>query len=109
MLRRIIMPSFVAAIGFLSTPAISQTSLSQNSGINTADTWVTLDLTTQTQNATMTLADAVYNPATGTTSNVISTTPAARTYHVEAGYDTNGGPVMNLWPNGNSLSPSTTN
>jgi hypothetical protein len=74
----------------LSATAFGQTTLSRSSGINSADTWVTLDLTTQTQNAMMTFADAVYNPATGTSSNAISVAPPAITYHVEAGYDASG-------------------
>src|ERR1035437_6357197 len=108
MLPRFTLPSLILAVCFFSCSAVAQSALSQNSGVNSADTCVTLDLTTQTQNATMTLPSPVYNPATGTTSNVISPTPSPITYHVEAGYDANGGLVMNLWPNGNSLAPSTT-
>ena len=60
-------------------PAVAQSALSQNSGINSADPWVTLDLTTQTQNATMTLPSAIYNPVTKTTSNVVSVISATVT------------------------------
>jgi hypothetical protein len=86
-------------------PAVAQSALSRNSGINSADTWVTLDLTTQNTNVTMTLPNPVYNPATGTTSNVISVTPPQHTFHVEAGYDASGGLVMNLWPTGTPSNP----
>jgi pimeloyl-ACP methyl ester carboxylesterase len=99
---------FIVLICCSSAPAIAQTALSQNSGINSADTWVTLDLSAQTQNATMTFAIPVHNPITGAISSVVSVSPPSITYHIEAGYDTSGGLVMNLWPNGNSLVPSTT-
>lgn len=35
----------------VSLKSVGQTGLSQNSGINSADTWVTLDLTVQIQDA----------------------------------------------------------
>ncbi len=52
------------AIGMgLPIPACAQ--LSQNSGISSADTWVAVDLTITTS-GTITLPQAVYNPATQT-------------------------------------------
>lgn len=75
MFQKFAVSSLMLAVCFLSSSAVAQTSLSQNSGINSADTWVTLDLTTQVQNVTMTLARPIYNPATGTTTSILSPTP----------------------------------
>ncbi len=79
MFRRISLALSVLAVCFSSAAALAQSALSQDSGINSADTWVTLDLTSQTQNASMTLPSAVYNPFTKTTSNVTSVTPPPTT------------------------------
>jgi pimeloyl-ACP methyl ester carboxylesterase len=73
-----------------------QTGLSQNSGINSADTWVTANITIQ-GSGSVTLPSSFYNPETGITS---STLPVAtsQNFNLEAGYDTNGGLVVNLYP-----------
>ena len=87
--------------------AFSQCSLSVNSGINSADTCVVMDLTI-TSNTTANLPQPFYNPVTQTTSNVLNIAPAVRTLHVEAGYDSSGGLIMNFWPTGTPVNPNTT-
>ncbi|MGO9493082.1 MAG: BACON domain-containing protein [Terracidiphilus sp.] len=79
-----------------------QSSLSQNSGINGADTWIVADLTMSASD-TVTLPSQVYLSSTGTWSNTVSGNAPTITMHVESGYDSNGGVVMNIWPNGPSL------
>jgi pimeloyl-ACP methyl ester carboxylesterase len=73
--------------------------LSQNSGINSNDTWAAFDLSLQTQ-AAISSSSPLYDPATQTTSNTLNTPATSLTYHVEVGYDSSGGLVMNLWPGG---------
>jgi len=53
-------------------------------------------------------AQSFYNPATGTSSNVLNLAPPTQTLHVEAGYDSSGGLVMNVWPTGAPTNPDTT-
>ena len=93
--------AFAIGVG-LPIPACAQ--LSQNSGISSADTWVAVDLTITTS-GTITLPQAVYNPATQTSSNVLNLAPPTLTFHVEAGYDSGGGLVMNVWPTGTPPDP----
>jgi len=81
MFQKFAVSSLMLAVCFLSSSAVAQSSLSQNSGISSADTWVTLDLTTQTKNVTMTLASPIYNPATGTTTSILSPTPPHHLSH----------------------------
>ncbi len=92
---------FAIGVG-LPIPACAQ--LSQNSGISSADTWVAVDLTITTS-GTITLPQAVYNPATQTSSNVLNLAPPTLTFHVEAGYDSGGGLLMNVWPTGTPPDP----
>jgi triacylglycerol esterase/lipase EstA (alpha/beta hydrolase family) len=89
-----------------STLGIAQT-LSVNSGINSADTHVVVDLTV-TGSTTLTLPASFYNPANGTTSSSLTVTPATQTFHVESGYDTSGGMVMNIWPTGTPVNGNST-
>ena len=81
---------------FVSSSAYCQ-SLSANSGINSADTYVIADLTV-TNNSTFTLPIPAYNPVTQTSSSTLQAGAVTQTFHVEAGYDTSGGLVMNFWP-----------
>jgi pimeloyl-ACP methyl ester carboxylesterase len=74
---------FVHAL--ILTPS-SYAQLSQNSGINSNDSWITFDLATQT---------------TVSSSNIAPPT-ITQTHHVEIGYDSNGKIVVNLWPTGAS-------
>lgn len=74
----------------LLLPLCAAAQLSQNSGIRSTDTWVTFDLTTQTQ----------------APSSSITRPTIAHSYHVEIGYDINGQMVVNLWPTGDSGVPS---
>lgn len=85
----------------------SRAQLSQNSGINSSDTWVTMDLTVTTSGTT-TLPQAVYNPATGTSSSTLNIAPPTQNFHVESGYDATGALVMNLTPTGAPVNPSST-
>jgi YD repeat-containing protein len=64
--------------------------LSQNSGISSNDTWVTFNLTTQTQFA----PSAIERPV------------MVHTHRVEIGYDANGQLVVNIWPTGDNGVPS---
>jgi len=109
---RPLFPRFISLIVLLivdafGMPIVSKAQLSQNSGINSADTYVIVDLT-MTINATISLPSPYYNPTTQTTSTVLNVAPAARTFHVEAGYDPSGGLVMNVWPTGSPVNPMTT-
>lgn len=97
----------LAFVGIALLPVSSYAQLSQNSGINSADTWITVDLTT-TSSGTMSLPSSFYNPGTGATSNVVNSAPPSRTFHVEAGYDVNGGLIMNVWPTGAPVDPDST-
>jgi pimeloyl-ACP methyl ester carboxylesterase len=89
----------------LSVPP-ARAQLSQNSGISTADTWVTFDLVVQTQ-ATVNNSIPFTNPQTNATATTYSLTSKPRTFHVEIGYDTSGVVVMNLWPTGTPPNPIT--
>ena len=97
----------LAVVTLTTLTAFGQTSLSPNSGINSADTWVAATLT-MSENGTVNLSSPVYNPQTQTTS---SSWPLASTlsYTIEAGYDVNGGLVVNLYPiNPNPGQPPST-
>lgn len=94
----------VLVICLFPVAAVCQSALSANSGINSADTYVVVDLTI-TSSTTLNLPDAFYNPTTGQTSSVLTAAPPTQTLHVESGYDSNGGLVMNIWPTGTSCEP----
>jgi pimeloyl-ACP methyl ester carboxylesterase len=79
----------VAFAATLFLPLDASAQLSQNSGINSNDTWVTFDLTIQTQTSSSSLAIPTFT----------------QTYHMELGYDTSGQIVVNLWPTGGSPFP----
>lgn len=93
------------SIDYRPPPGFAQ--LSQNSGINGSDTWITFDLTISSS-GTAALPNAVYNPSTGTSSSSLSVTPVDQTFHVEAGYDSTGSLIMNLWPTGTPIDGDTT-
>jgi pimeloyl-ACP methyl ester carboxylesterase len=76
--------------------AAAQTGLSQNSGINSADTWVAATINVA-GNGSVTLASPAYNPETQTTSATLPVS-ANHSFNLEAGYDTNGGLVVNIYP-----------
>ncbi|MGA7850562.1 MAG: hypothetical protein WCA13_15760, partial [Terriglobales bacterium] len=97
----------VLVICLFPVAAVCQSALSANSGINSADTYVVVDLTI-TSSTTLNLPDAFYNPTTGQTSSVLTAAPPTQTLHVESGYDSNGGLVMNIWPTGTAVNPTTT-
>jgi hypothetical protein len=59
---------------FLPVSGSCQTTLSQNSGINSSDTWVAFDVTLASQ-TTVNTSNAYYNPQTQTTSNEMPITP----------------------------------
>jgi pimeloyl-ACP methyl ester carboxylesterase len=81
----------------ISIPSIAQTTLSANSGINAADTFVIMDFTVQSQ-ATMSLSQPVHSIATNTNTTSLPINPIARHFHVEAGFDANDQVVMNIFP-----------
>ena|SRR5690348_16252648 len=81
--------------------------LSQNSGINSSDTWVTMDLTVTVSGST-TLPEAFYDPSTQATTDQLIISPAPRTFHVETGYDPNSKAVMNIFPTGTQPDPNLT-
>jgi len=105
-MSRRLLQLFLSFACFLSTSALCQT-LSANSGINSADTYVVVDLTV-TGSTTFNMANPFYNPATNTTSSTLAVTPVAQTFHVESGYDTSGGLVINIWPTGTQVNGNTT-
>lgn len=86
---------------FLRSLAFAQ--LSANSGINSADTWAAFDLTVQ-GNRTLSEPSPFYDAATGQTSDTVSLA-FSRGYHVEMGYDSGGGLVVNMWPTGPAPAP----
>lgn len=67
--------------------SLSQTGLSANSGINTSDTYAVFDMTVQAQSSQ-------------TFASYTASDNHTETWHVEAGYDTNGQQVINLYPTG---------
>ena len=80
--------------------------LSQNSGINSNDTWITFDLLVSTSGS-VTMPDSFYDPSTATSKSTLNVAPLARTFHIEAGYDANGGLVMNLRPTDTPIDPDS--
>jgi len=78
--------------------------LSANSSISSTDTYVVVDLTIA-NNTSITLPKPAYNPVTKTSSSTLTVGPSTQTFHVEAGYDSSGGLVMNFWPTGTVVDP----
>ncbi len=93
--------ALVGLVTFLSTTTLGQSGLSNNSGINSSDTWVTLDITVS-DSANVNFSQAIYNPQTQSSTATMPVAPAPETFHMEAGYDANGGVVLNLWPKGSA-------
>ena len=89
-LRRSARPVTLAIAAALALPLVASAQLSQNSAINPNDTWVSFDLTMQTQTSSSSLPIPTY----------------AQTYHMELGNDVNGQVVVNLWPTGDGQFPS---
>jgi len=88
----------------LSIAAFCQSTLSVNSGINSSDTWVVVDMTV-TNSTSITLAQPVYNLATKTSFSTLAAGATNQAFHVEAGYDSGGGLIMNFWPQGVPADP----
>lgn len=100
----------VCALAFVSglvlpLPAFSQSGLSQNSGINASDTWAAFDLSVQSQ-STINNTIQFFNPLTQSNATTYTLSGVPRTYHIELGFDSNGGAVMNLWPTGAPPDPT---
>lgn len=74
-----------------------QTTLSQGSGINANDTYVIFDMTVNNNGAF-----SAPDPAVNSSSATISLAQPNKTYHIEAGYDSNGQMVINLRPTGST-------
>jgi hypothetical protein len=86
-------------------PVHCQSGPSQNSGISSSDTWAAFDLSVQTQ-ATINNTTQFFNPVTQSNATTYTLSGVPRTYHIELGFDVNGGAVMNLWPTGASPDPA---
>jgi hypothetical protein len=101
------LPLLVALTVFLFAPINTrgQSTLSQNSGVNSTDTWAVFDMTIQNQISVNT-SQPYYNPVTQTTSNTF-TTSHSQAFHVETGYDSTGSLVLNMWPTGTSQPTSS--
>jgi hypothetical protein len=104
MSRRALLSLLTILFCMLSAAAVCQSALSANSSINGADTYVVVDLTI-TNNTNITLPSPAYNPVTKTSSSTLTVGPPTQTFHVEAGYDSGGGLVMNFWPTGAVVDP----
>jgi pimeloyl-ACP methyl ester carboxylesterase len=104
--------ALVAAISLVAmygTAARAQTppALHADSGINSADTYVTADITIHNQ-ATLTLSQPVHdNGANADTSSMQVGGPDTH-YHIEAGYDTSNHLVFDMYPTDPAVD-STTN
>ena len=96
--------AYIFCLISFATLASGQT-LSANSGINPLDTHVVFDLV-ESSAGTVTLPNAVFNPSTQTTTNVLNVSPLPRSSHVEAGYDTSGSLVMNIYFASTTSDPS---
>lgn len=79
---------------------------SQNSGINTADTHVAFDVTLQGQ-SNVALSKPVYDSSKKTTTANITLSTGPKQFHVEAGYDSNGGLVVNVYCLDAAADPTT--
>src|SRR5579863_3321395 len=104
MSRRTLIPLWAALASLLSATAVCQSALSANSGINSTDTYVVVDLTI-TASTNINLSQPIYSLVTKTSSSTLTVGPSTQTFHVEAGYDASGGLVMNFWPTGAPVDP----
>jgi pimeloyl-ACP methyl ester carboxylesterase len=107
MVRKMDFLFFLCAVCLGCSVTFAQTSLSQNSGINSSDTWVTLDITLS-GSGSATFSSPIYIPSLQASLNTVPTALASRSMHIEAGYDSSGGIVMNIWPKGAAVNPMNT-
>jgi len=99
---------FAVILAILIFPCLSDAvGLSQNSGINPSDTYVIFDVTVQGQ-SNVTLSQPVYDSSTKTTTTNLTLSAVAIHFHVEAGYDSNGQLVVNLYSQDAASDPMTT-
>lgn len=96
----------IAVLLEMGGSARAQSSLSQNSGINSADTWITATVNL-VGNGSITLAAPAYDPATQTTTSNVPIN-SNQSFTFEAGYDANGGLVVNIFPTSTG-NPQTSN
>lgn len=89
-----------------ATSSVAQSTLSANSGINAADTFVIMDFTVQSQ-ATLSLSQPVHSISTNTNTTSLPVS-RARHFHVEAGFDANDQIVMNIFPTDPAADPTVT-
>jgi pimeloyl-ACP methyl ester carboxylesterase len=89
------------------TNSVSST-LSANSGINPQDTYAIMDISAQS-GGSVNLQSPAYNPQTQTTSSTFQANDIDRTFHMEVGYDTNGAPVLNVFPQVTNQDSATVN
>jgi pimeloyl-ACP methyl ester carboxylesterase len=106
MIRKLNLLALAFAILALPCQLPGQTSLSQNSGINASDTWITADITVATTGSA-TFSSPIYIPSEQASSKTVPANPPTHSMHVEAGYDASGGLVMNIWPKA-AINPSNT-
>lgn len=83
--------------GLCQAPVFAQ-SLSANSGINANDTYIVFDLSAQ-ESHTQNLSGSIWNTQTNSYTQQLNTS-SNLTFHIEAGYDTNGNIVANIQPTG---------
>lgn len=92
------------AVLALAITSLAQTTLTANTGINPSDTYVLFDLSISSS-TTVTTSSPIYNASTGTSSTTVPLTWTA-TYHVQAGYDSSGALVTEMWPTGTQQDPT---
>jgi hypothetical protein len=101
MIRKLNLVALILASLAFPCQLLGQTTLSQNSGINASDTWITADITIATAGSA-TFSAPIYIPSEQASSKTVPANPPTHSVHVEAGYDASGGLVMNIWPKAGS-------
>jgi pimeloyl-ACP methyl ester carboxylesterase len=93
--RRALVAAFLLLLGAARVPAArAGTAPPSDPDINTADSFLTLDVTIQGQ-STVGLPSALYIPQLGKSVTSLSIAPPAERFHVEAGYDAKGQVIIN--------------
>ena len=81
--------------------------LSTNSGINALDTYAIVDVSAQSVGS-VNMQTPTYSPLTQGVSSVAPANDIVRNFHMEVGYDGNGAPVLNIFPQSSGGNPATT-
>jgi pimeloyl-ACP methyl ester carboxylesterase len=98
---------FMMALTSVTTIAQSPPPLNPGSNINASDTYLTADITIQSQ-TTISLPQAVHDNRTNTDTASMQVAPSSRQLHIEAGYDTSNHLVFNMYPTDPATDPTTT-